>query len=278
MNKVVGKVRAFTLIELLVVIAIIALLAAILFPVFAQAREKARQTSCLSNMKQQGLAILGYSQDYDELMPQGNILYPSDWRSQYYVWTIPSTSAVSGTTWANAVQPYMKNYQLLFCPSTLPEQDNGKPSSSYTFNGDLQSYPQAGIIMPSSVILLWPGHVKDAFTGSVYQSPTLLCDDATKPCVYQPQTGGGCAPGNGGQDQGPIVFGGWQSYSKWVHGHGDNFLYADGHAKWAPLNGDWHTDPWAYTGADGSILQGGSYSWWTDGCHTYLFTPDFVPE
>ena len=61
--------RAFTLIELLVVIAIIAILAAILFPVFAQARDKARQASCLSNMKQQGLAVHMYAQDYDEMVP-----------------------------------------------------------------------------------------------------------------------------------------------------------------------------------------------------------------
>jgi prepilin-type N-terminal cleavage/methylation domain-containing protein len=65
--------KGFTLIELLVVIAIIAILAAILFPVFAQAREKARATACLSNMKQAGLALQMYAQDYDETMPLGNV-------------------------------------------------------------------------------------------------------------------------------------------------------------------------------------------------------------
>jgi prepilin-type N-terminal cleavage/methylation domain-containing protein/prepilin-type processing-associated H-X9-DG protein len=91
--------RAFTLIELLVVIAIIAILAAILFPVFARAREQARKTVCASNLKQIGLACHMYAQDYDELFP-----------CDYHVCN-PHTRL------AGELMPYMKNYQILYCPS-----------------------------------------------------------------------------------------------------------------------------------------------------------------
>jgi len=94
------KRRAFTLIELLVVIAIIAILAAILFPVFAKARAKARQTSCLSNLRQLGTASLSYVQDYDETYP-------------------PNTYTYDGAvmhTWVDMQMPYMKNSQIVQCP------------------------------------------------------------------------------------------------------------------------------------------------------------------
>lgn len=104
--------RGFTLIELLVVIAIIAILAAILFPVFAQARESARKTSCLSNMKQLGLAVLMYAQDYDERGPLGwqpdpTMVIPPGW---------PSWGA-SEISWRFATFPYSKNGALYMCPT-----------------------------------------------------------------------------------------------------------------------------------------------------------------
>ena len=94
---------AFTLIELLVVIAIIAILAAILFPVFAKAREKARQSSCLSNLKQIGLAYMQYAQDYDGWVPG----------------FLTGNSGLTRIAWYDNVQPYMKNRQLYICPSSL---------------------------------------------------------------------------------------------------------------------------------------------------------------
>jgi prepilin-type N-terminal cleavage/methylation domain-containing protein/prepilin-type processing-associated H-X9-DG protein len=95
-----SRFTGFTLIELLVVIAIIAILAAILFPVFAQAREKARQASCQSNMKQLALGILMYNQDYDQTFPLGHV---------EGIW--------ENSGWALSVQPYIKNFGVFRCPS-----------------------------------------------------------------------------------------------------------------------------------------------------------------
>jgi len=98
--------RGFTLIELLVVIAIIAILAAILFPVFAQAREKARQSACLSNLKQIGTGLMMYVQDYDEA-------YPCNWYGGLW----PTTPDGKQYKWMDAVSPYVKNEQVFTCPS-----------------------------------------------------------------------------------------------------------------------------------------------------------------
>ncbi len=116
------KVRAFTLIELLVVIAIIAILAAILFPVFAQAREKARQTSCLSNEKQMGLGLVQYTQDFDEALPL-------NWFGTVFNMT-SANSFPPQYKWMDAVYPYTKNEQIFSCPS-----DNSKTRTYAYYKG-----------------------------------------------------------------------------------------------------------------------------------------------
>ena len=99
-----NRKRAFTLIELLVVIAIISILAAILFPVFARARENARRTSCVSNGKQMGIATMMYVQDYDETYPRNQQTRDGSTSTYWY--------------WSELLQPYVKNRQIFNCPST----------------------------------------------------------------------------------------------------------------------------------------------------------------
>jgi prepilin-type N-terminal cleavage/methylation domain-containing protein/prepilin-type processing-associated H-X9-DG protein len=117
MRATSARKSGFTLIELLVVIAIIAILAAILFPVFAQARESARMTSCLSNMRQLGTALRMYAQDYDETYPYARLHWDDGARIQIM--------------WKNNVMPYIKNKQIFACPSN--------PRSRPAGPGDLAS-------------------------------------------------------------------------------------------------------------------------------------------
>ncbi len=289
-----GTRAAFTLIELLVVIAIIAILASILFPVFAQAREKARQTSCLSNLKQMGTAFMVYATDYDDTMPlafayhtgvlgtgfmwQYNHQTPALWRASQPEGS-PRTEAAR-QHWSNTLQPYIKNYGLYKCPSAetvdtvaAEEFDTALAQwadSGVTFNGLLHQYPLAGIEAPASLPLIWEGRGKAAVRGFSLSNPTLVCDDNSSgnpgDCIYKPAGSSGCATGNGGTG---AVFG--LSGSMMIHNGGANFTYADGHVKWQRLGtGDWRVDP--YTDYDAAGLPA---SYWWNGCHAWLFRPDY---
>jgi prepilin-type N-terminal cleavage/methylation domain-containing protein/prepilin-type processing-associated H-X9-DG protein len=125
---------AFTLIELLVVIAIIAILAAILFPVFAQAREKARQTGCLSNLKQMGAATMMYMQDYDETVP---------WSCIGRIWTQRAYPNVrpDDIYFPELLKPYTKNDMVLYCPTNGPNfQYSTWFKSPFSYNGSSYIY------------------------------------------------------------------------------------------------------------------------------------------
>jgi prepilin-type N-terminal cleavage/methylation domain-containing protein len=281
----------FTLIELLVVIAIIAILAAILFPVFAQAREKARQTSCLSNCKQWATGTMMYIQDYDEVFPMAYGFYQGAWltdsgtRAPYVGDTPPNWRTTNaawvdgmGMYWGNSVQPYVKNWDIGRCPSAaqiIDLQATGprQPVNfSLTYNGLLHTYSQAGVAAPAQLPMMHEGLGKAALKGFQAPNPFLRCV-GNGPCIYQPRTASGCVQGNGGSS-------GWFGFSAsaLVHTGGQIFTYADGHAKWARLGGgapgsntNALIDPYTQYDANG-IPEA---RWW-DGCHSWLFRPDYT--
>jgi prepilin-type N-terminal cleavage/methylation domain-containing protein/prepilin-type processing-associated H-X9-DG protein len=226
----VSSRRAFTLIELLVVIAIIAILAAILFPVFAQAREKARATACLSNEKQIGLALMQYVTDYDETWPCGNL--PTTFSN--------GTTSVSGIGWAQQVSPYVKNGGLFKCPSDDTEVPTGAPNNvviSYAMNANLAAITDADLTKPAMTCGLIEvsgndGYVRDN-TSLDNRAPA-----ASGPIVATGGSAGGLARGQ--YRTGPIGFPERNFTTQSAprlgparHNEGSNFLCADGHAKWA---------------------------------------------
>ncbi len=141
--------RGFTLIELLVVIAIIAILAAILFPVFAKAREKARQSSCSSNVKQMVLGMLQYAQDYDEMFPGSGAVFADPF--PYGHW-LQKTVGVNSWDVANgAVYPYMKNAQIFMCPSCRTPT---YPGCGYEMNAFCSRQSLGNLPVPAATSLL----------------------------------------------------------------------------------------------------------------------------
>jgi prepilin-type N-terminal cleavage/methylation domain-containing protein/prepilin-type processing-associated H-X9-DG protein len=273
--------QAFTLIELLVVIAIIAILAAILFPVFAQARDKARQASCLSNLKQMGTAFMMYVQDYDEKFPlafgfdgtnwlwNSSITTPSNWRA--------GNTALRDQWWSNSLQPYIKNYQVYACPSgpevKLAGIDYSAPvvpyaRVSYSFNGLLHQYPLAGVATPAGLPLVWEGRGKAQVAGFALSNPALVCS-AGGACLYTAK-GTACANTTNGGSGTMFTLDG----TMFIHSGGAQFLYADGHAKWVRLGGsatsDFNVDPYTTYDSAGNPTQ-----YWGNGCHPWLFRPDF---
>lgn len=208
--------KGFTLIELLVVIAIISILAAILFPVFARARENARRASCQSNLKQIALGVLMYAQDYDEKLP-----------SQ------AQSNAVYG--WANAMQPYLKSAQIFQCPSE-PTAQVANPLShpsdqnwtDYWINASAAGISDAQFVSPALTVLLGDGdantHPQSSYGSSTrYYVTAGAVNTITSPgyCTTTLTT-----PVNATTDPGASR-----------HLDGGNYAFADGHIKWAKSTG-----------------------------------------
>lgn len=210
--------RGFTLIELLVVIAIIAILAAILFPVFARARENARRTSCVSNLKQMGLAVMMYAQDYDETYP----------RNQQFV------TATTYTYWPDLLRPYTGSSQIFQCPSTQrADMTNGGYGANekvlVTRTESVSPIKMAAIPAAANTYM-----IMDYGTWRIFSSYV----EAPKNLSYLPGIGDvrklseADCPGLEGA-------GSASSYDKYRsecmngrHFDGVNVNFADGHAKW----------------------------------------------
>lgn len=219
--------KAFTLIELLVVIAIIALLASILFPAFASAREGARRASCGSNLRQIGMGLMQYTQDYDERVPQNEF----------------AGGTPEQKTLFDVIQPYIKSTQVFICPTSSENArnyehgDTSKLRTSYAFNlvynGDatqhmFEQYQGGGINLAA---------LEDA-------SGTVFCGDST------PQADAAGNPTSSGKTYGfqvsndngaswgmfrptkPVTFGNDQGTFEFRHNGGCNFAFMDGHVKW----------------------------------------------
>jgi len=145
--------KGFTLIELLVVIAIIAILAAILFPVFAQAREKARAISCVSNMKNIGLALAMYTVDYDDSLVKEYYGFPPVVNGAPQWVAVSPPTDIQYYSWRWAIQPYTKNINVLACPSNpVAESPNFWTSSTSWANNTLHNWVPGGYAVNQDVI------------------------------------------------------------------------------------------------------------------------------
>ena len=192
---------AFTLIELLVVIAIIAILAAILFPAFARARENARRSSCQSNLKQIGLGFIQYTQDYDERLPKDNNI-------------VSVTSGIPLGAF-DALQPYLKSTQIYQCPSdsdgpaALPV-DTGY--TDYFYNNALSTLSSAALL--NTTLTIMSG---DARSG--------MAANRSRGCDYDWQSLSGTGSGCRSDNKAMLPAGS-------RHLEGANYLFTDGHVKW----------------------------------------------
>jgi prepilin-type N-terminal cleavage/methylation domain-containing protein/prepilin-type processing-associated H-X9-DG protein len=225
-QEVAAMRKGFTLIELLVVIAIIAILAAILFPVFARAREKARQSSCLSNVKQISLGAMMYTQDYDETYPPGLVGSPG--MGQGVV--SQSNYFLDSKMHYDIIYPYVMNVQVFFCPSG---NKGSAYSSDYGFNGNLCRDVRTGTLPVKMAAVKAPAEIFTCLDAGPY-----MVDQYD---VTGPQGAFWYVPGTWDEARDPTAVGFGSSllsgfaqsdYQGGRHNEGINIGFADGHAKW----------------------------------------------
>jgi len=274
--------RGFTLIELLVVIAIIAILAAILFPVFATAREKARQASCLSNTKQLGTAVMMYNQDYDELMPLFKVTSPRN-------------------TWVGLIQPYIKNWAMAKCPNQImarspsdgiaidqpPYNNTGNLSlwgTGYGWNVDYMNFsqdcsdygtaenpesgpptPLARIAKPAETVMAGGSSFAPG-TGSWAGGRTLEPVGGGYYYLFAPatlNTPEGCVWSNGGWGQGSFMgpYGGFEAPRH--KDQGGTLVFVDGHTKFMTAGRAAAGTNWTVNTANSSVtvVDRNQYIW-----------------
>jgi len=248
----------FTLIELLVVIAIIAILAAILFPVFAQAREKARQASCISNLKQISTAIIMYTQDYDEKFPLFFAGQCARVTNPLNANDTPGGSAGPGrwNMWQNQIYPYLKNWDVYGCPSdTVAASTNTTEKFydlSYGYNygylsklettadpsgcGTTQWFSgvsQAVVQRPANIVMVIDTGGRAAFPGGSTLGSMVNPPDAwpSDYYFYGPDTvGWGKNCGNYYAGTGGAKWSNTGGFA-WRHQEGGNVAFTDGHTK-----------------------------------------------
>ncbi len=210
LNNPTTKTRsAFTLIELLVVIAIIAILAAILFPVFARARENARRSSCTSNLKQIGLGIMQYTQDYDEKFPPA--------------YSNAGPASVPKVGWQEIVQPYIKSKQVFACPSNTDSTTIAVGTTdiavSYTANGAGNPAPAAADTPGSNT--------RPMSAASVTGGAALAAIDSSSTTLLVGEITGLNSP----EYSSPAQIASATALFLTNHLGTSNWLYADGHVK-----------------------------------------------
>jgi prepilin-type N-terminal cleavage/methylation domain-containing protein/prepilin-type processing-associated H-X9-DG protein len=256
----VNSRKGFTLIELLVVIAIIAILAAILFPVFAKAREKARQAACMSNMKQIGLAFIQYTSDYDGIIVQayendGGSGTPMQWQQRI----TPYVSGAKATAWETGV-----GVDFMRCPST--------PKGDFSWSSEASMASMYIYAVNYPFVVTYTANGTTPILLDKVPSTVFTVVDSTWYIIFHPLAGwtfwtGADTDKDGIKDTSPVGSGLYTTYMNGIaprHSDGANAAFADGHAKWvnkktwlqAPPTADlynktwWNNSPWGWTTFD----------------------------